>query len=606
MKPYGGTYDENDMAYQALLFCPDEKTARTVTQVLGELDFQVHASTEPFAAVKKLMAERFDAVVVDCDNEQNATLLFKSARNAPNNASALAVAVVEGQAGVAKAFRIGANLVLTKPINVEQSKGTLRVARGLLRKNESAKTTPLTAGPTKPGSASAETAKGPLPPVVSAARPYFTVPPPVPSPPAAKPGPPAMAEASGFEAGSDDEILSVAPEPEVVAPAPSPAAARAVPLIESPVEAKSEAAASNVHPGAHSVANLSGRAQGGAASAPAPALEPKAADPAANVKTERETSKERVANKAKDESEDLVSEKVTDAGMPAPTFGIAEKEPKPSGGGKKAVLAAAAVVLIAVAGYWAWTQFGSPRPTPASSVQPVQRPFSPSSAVLPPVTPAAATLPSASSATPAPSSSLPGNTDADSHSNAVTKTHVSSSVPTKESKESQARADSSSNSKAGSAKSSDETAESVRPIMVKSGTGPAKPPADAPAPEIAGIPTAQDGAGLPNLVNSSAEPAPVLAAMSVSQGVSQGLIIKKVSPSYPANALRLRIEGQVELLATVSKKGDISAIKVLSGDPNLTRAAVDAVRQWKYKPYLLDGAPVEIQTQVTVNFKLPR
>src|ERR1700690_306696 len=127
------------MGYQALLFCPDEKTARTVTQVLSELDFTVVACTEPFAAVKKLMGEHFDAVVVDCDNEQNATLLFKSARNAPNNQSALAVAVVEGQAGVAKAFRIGANLVLTKPINVEQAKGTLRVARGLLRKNEGTK-----------------------------------------------------------------------------------------------------------------------------------------------------------------------------------------------------------------------------------------------------------------------------------------------------------------------------------------------------------------------------------------------------------------------------------------------------------------------------------
>jgi TonB family protein len=588
------------MAYQALLFCPDEKTARTVTQVLGELDFQVHASTEPFAAVKKLMAERFDAVVVDCDNEQNATLLFKSARNAPNNASALAVAVVEGQAGVAKAFRIGANLVLTKPINVEQSKGTLRVARGLLRKNESTKMTPLTAGPTKPGSASAETAKAPFSPVVSAARPYFTVPPPVPSPPAAKPGPPAMAEA-----GSDDEILSVAPEPEVVAPIPSPTAARAIPILDSPVEAKTEAAASKAQADAHFVANLSGRAQGGAASAPAPALEPKAADPAANVKTERETFKEKFGSNAKVKSEDLVSEKVAGAVTPAPDFGIAEKETKPLSGGKKAVFAAAAVVLIAAAGYWAWTQFGSPHPTPASSVQPVQRPLSPASVVLPAPVAAAATLPSASSATPAPSSSLPGNTDEGSHSNAVTKTpHASSSVPTKESQ--QARADSSSNSKAGSAKSSDETAESVRPIMVKSGTGPAKPPADAPAPEIAGIPSAQSGAGLPNLVNSSTEPAPVLAAMSVSQGVSQGLIIKKVSPSYPANALRLRIEGQVELLATVSKKGDIATIKVLSGDPNLTRAAVDAVKQWKYKPYLLDGAPVEIQTQVTVNFKLPR
>ena len=121
------------MGYQALLFCPDEKTARTVTQVLSDLDFTVEPCTEPFAAVKKLMAQHFDAVVVDCDNEQNATLLFKSSRNSAANQASLAVAVVEGQAGVAKAFRIGANLVLTKPINVEQAKGTLRVARGLLR-----------------------------------------------------------------------------------------------------------------------------------------------------------------------------------------------------------------------------------------------------------------------------------------------------------------------------------------------------------------------------------------------------------------------------------------------------------------------------------------
>src|SRR6266700_2972326 len=124
------------MRYQALLFCPDDKTARVVTQVLSELEFQVECCNEPFAAVKKLMAQHFDAIVVDCENEQNATLLFKSARNSGSNASALSVAVVEGQAGVAKAFRIGANLVLTRPINVEQSKGTLRVARGLLRKAE--------------------------------------------------------------------------------------------------------------------------------------------------------------------------------------------------------------------------------------------------------------------------------------------------------------------------------------------------------------------------------------------------------------------------------------------------------------------------------------
>src|SRR5437868_5362252 len=135
------------MTFQALLFCPDEKTARVTTQVLNELEFSVEACTEPFAAVKKLMGQHFDAIVVDCENEQNAALLFKSARNSSSNQGALAVAVVEGQAGVANAFRIGANLVLTKPINVEQAKSTLRVARGLLRKGSETAKVPQ-AGPT--------------------------------------------------------------------------------------------------------------------------------------------------------------------------------------------------------------------------------------------------------------------------------------------------------------------------------------------------------------------------------------------------------------------------------------------------------------------------
>src|SRR6266446_209446 len=142
------------MGYQALLFCPDDRTAHVVTQVLSEVEFSVESCNEPFAAVKRLMAKHFDAIVVDCDNEQNATLLFKSARNSGSNQNSLSVALVEGQAGVAKAFRIGANLVLTKPINVEQSKGTLRVARGLLRKAEAAK--PAVASAAAPSKISAD------------------------------------------------------------------------------------------------------------------------------------------------------------------------------------------------------------------------------------------------------------------------------------------------------------------------------------------------------------------------------------------------------------------------------------------------------------------
>jgi protein TonB len=111
---------------------------------------------------------------------------------------------------------------------------------------------------------------------------------------------------------------------------------------------------------------------------------------------------------------------------------------------------------------------------------------------------------------------------------------------------------------------------------------------------------------MPNLMGGAASaPAPVLQTVNISQGVSQGLLVKKVQPVYPANALRLRLEGPIQLLATISKTGDISAVKVLSGEPQLARAAVAAVKQWKYKPYLLNGSPVDVQTPITVKFTLP-
>jgi len=137
----------------------------------------------------------------------------------------------------------------------------------------------------------------------------------------------------------------------------------------------------------------------------------------------------------------------------------------------------------------------------------------------------------------------------------------------------------------------------------------AKPAAapDAEAPSMTGIAAENSGGALPNLmVGESNAPAPVLGTLNVSQGVSRGLLVKKTAPVYPPSAMQMHIEGAVELVATISKSGDISAVKVSSGNPQLARAAVDAVKQWKYKPYLLNGEPVEIQTQVTVNFKLPK
>src|SRR5579863_3953003 len=264
------------MGYTALLFCPEDKTARTVTQVLSELEFTVEACIEPFAAVKKLMGQHFDAVVVDCDNEQNATLLFKSARNSTSNQASLAVAVVEGQAGVAKAFRIGANLVLTKPINIEQSKGTLRVARGLLRKGDPAKpgvpaaTTPTpTAAPAKPAAARPAAPAQPVTPA-AASTPRPAAPP---ARPAANPVPAKAAVASSAPVARDrKEALPEISAKEPVAPPaisiPAPPAPAPRPILGS--HAASIDITSGFKPSSAAVAASFGS---GAASAPAPARE---------------------------------------------------------------------------------------------------------------------------------------------------------------------------------------------------------------------------------------------------------------------------------------------------------------------------------------------
>jgi periplasmic protein TonB len=90
----------------------------------------------------------------------------------------------------------------------------------------------------------------------------------------------------------------------------------------------------------------------------------------------------------------------------------------------------------------------------------------------------------------------------------------------------------------------------------------------------------------------------------VSSGVSTGLLIRKVLPTYPPLAKQARIQGTVVLQAEISKEGTIQNLQLISGHPMLAPAAIEAVRQWRYKPYLLNGEPVAVETQVQVNFSL--
>jgi len=90
----------------------------------------------------------------------------------------------------------------------------------------------------------------------------------------------------------------------------------------------------------------------------------------------------------------------------------------------------------------------------------------------------------------------------------------------------------------------------------------------------------------------------------VSQGVSQALCVSKVPPIYPVDAKVARIQGTVVMKALIGTTGDVEKLELISGHPALAPAAMDAVKRWKYKPYLLNGNAVEVETLVTVNFTL--
>jgi protein TonB len=145
--------------------------------------------------------------------------------------------------------------------------------------------------------------------------------------------------------------------------------------------------------------------------------------------------------------------------------------------------------------------------------------------------------------------------------------------------------------------------------MIKEEEAP--PPVMASTGVVGGVPGGVPGGSMGGVIGSVLSSTPVAVPkiatpqrVRVSSGVSSGLLIRKVSPNYPPLARQARIQGTVVLQAQISKDGSIQNLQLVSGHPMLAPAAIEAVKQWKYKPYLLNGEPVEVETQVQVNFTL--
>jgi len=141
------------------------------------------------------------------------------------------------------------------------------------------------------------------------------------------------------------------------------------------------------------------------------------------------------------------------------------------------------------------------------------------------------------------------------------------------------------------------------------------PPVDTTSEVVGGVPGGVVG-GIPDgvlgeVLHSTGSapalakaPAPAPKRIRVPAQVAEANLIHDVAPQYPPEAGRQRIEGTVVLMAVIGKDGTVHDVRVESGLPLLAQAAIEAVKQWRYKPYLLNGEPVEVDSHITINFTL--
>ena len=128
-----------------------------------------------------------------------------------------------------------------------------------------------------------------------------------------------------------------------------------------------------------------------------------------------------------------------------------------------------------------------------------------------------------------------------------------------------------------------------------------------PGGVVGGVP----GGGLSEVLRSTGSapvlaktPAPTPKRIRVPAQIAEANLVYDVAPKYPPEAGRTRIEGMVVLLAVIGKDGTVEDVRVERGLPVLAQAAIEAVKQWRYRPYLLNGEPVEVDSQITINFTL--
>jgi TonB family protein len=486
----------------ALLLSPDDQAVSAITGVLEEMSVTFERPLDGPSAAKKLNSQSFDLVLVDCENLPAAKLIFDVCRRSQLGTNPVPIAIVDGRAGLPTAFRLGAELILTKPVAKDQARTTIRTAVSRVRKDEPARTIqPFE-------STLAEVAQ----PVVAEKQAHA-----------------AAAAASSSPASNVD-----------TAPPTAPA---------EPLMAKMSSVTEKVEPAS-------------GARKPAPAffndsiLEPPKSAPSLK------------AAPAKVSDDPVLADLESDSPTPVLT---SYTEPKKKGRGS---LVALLLLMLAGGGFYAAWMY---QPGFRETAQPqIDR-------LLQAIGTAGTTH---NAATPPPAS---------------TPTQVTSPVPHPASTTALPAPDAETNPAAASTPSAapastDSTApalpQETTTAAVSEPSDTAKAPAQSKKSVVAALPS------------DTELPGEKTAVILSSQGAEKRLIRRQL-PVYPAEARKQHVEGTVVLKAVVSEGGKVEGVRLVEGNPTLAAAAISAVKQWHYRPYLRDGKPRPFQTVVLVDFQRP-
>ena len=537
------------MGLRALLLSPDDQAVNAITGVLEELSVSCERPLDGASAAKKLNSEHFDLVLVDCENLPAAKLIFDVCRRSLGVAT-VPVAIVDGRVGLPTAFRLGAELILTKPVAKDQARVTVRTAVGRIKKEQPSVDVKAAEVHATMVSVQEQQNESAVPKAMAAAAGVTSsstsalVPPVATTPPA-------------VPAATATPVAPPGPEP------PTAATVKSTPVMSSTRASNAEAA--ELFEATTSVEKK-----------PEPAT--KAGDSSTSLKivSGKRALKSDASKKVEREFAEDPVVKALESGEPSsptPIFSAYEQPKKRQGSGK--LITVLVLALLGGGFYAAWMY------QPAFH-QFMQARLSEANALLGPEAQKALNAIGRSSGSSTPATAKPAPAPASAAETAVPAAPTQAVAPA-------TPATSAAENQAAAPAASTPSAAAVPTAAVPANTAQNPPAVEEKKTVAESAPQVE----LPEVKNT---------VILSSKGAEKRLL-RRVPP-VPSPAVRAQsAEATVVLKAVIDERGAVKALQLVEGDTALADAAMKAVKQWRYKPYIRDGKALPFQTIVLVDFQ---